>query len=116
MKFNGPDLLPDITLKSFVEDVYFPFYQRKWKDSTAMTNKERIRREIVADFGQREMRTFTRDELQSFLDSKSYLSFSTVDHLRWDLRQIFEMAVAEGILKRNPAALLFTPRGCSTPE
>jgi integrase len=115
-QLNRPDLSPDITLKSFVEDVYFPFYQRKWKDSTAMTNKERIRWEIVAEFGQREMRTFTRDELQSFLDSKSSLSFSTVDHLRWDLRQIFEMAVAEGILKRNSAALLFTPRGCSRPE
>jgi integrase len=35
-----------------------------------------------------------------------------VDHLRWDLRQIFEMAVAEGFLLRNPAQLIFTPREC----
>jgi site-specific recombinase XerD len=62
------------------------------------------------------MRTFTRDELQAFLDSKSPLSFSTVDHLRWDLRQMFEMATAEGIVNRNPAALLFMPRECSKPE
>ena len=62
------------------------------------------------------MRSFTRDELQSFLDSKSSLSFSTVDHLRWDLRQMFEMAIAEGIIRRNPAVLLFTPRECSRPE
>jgi integrase len=39
-----------------------------------------------------------------------------VDHLRWDFRQMFEMAIAEGIVKRNPAALLFTPRECSKPE
>jgi integrase len=110
------EISPDLTLKPFVEDVYFPFYQRKWKESTAMTNKDRIRREIVTLFAQRELRMFTRDELQSFLDSKSSLSFSTVDHLRWDLNQIFEMAVAEGIVKRNPAALLFTPRACSKPE
>ena len=45
------DLSPDdLTLKSFVEDVYFPFYQRKWKASTLMTNKDRIQREIVAQF------------------------------------------------------------------
>jgi integrase len=113
---NQPVVSPDITLKTFVEDVYFPFYCRKWKKSTAMTNKDRVGREIVAAFGERRLRTFTRDELQSFLDSKSSLSFSTVDHLRWDLRQVFGMAVVEGIVNRNPADLLFTPRGCSKPE
>jgi hypothetical protein len=81
-----------------------------------MTNKDRIEREIVTPFGERELRSFTRDELQTFLDSKSSMSFSTVDHLCWDLRQILEMAVEEGIIKRNPATLLFTPRECSKPE
>src|SRR5262249_50575990 len=81
-----------------------------------MTNKDRIHREIVALFATRVLPTFTSYELQNLLDSKSSLSFSTVDHLRWDLKQIFEMAVAEGILKRNPAALLFTPRRCSKPK
>src|SRR5262245_40280530 len=81
-----------------------------------MTNRDRVQREIVGPFGERELRTFTRDELQTFLDSKSSMSFSTVDHLRWDFRQIFEMAIAEGIVNRNPAELLFTPRECSKPE
>ena len=35
------------------------------------------------------LRTLTRDELQSFLDSKVSLPFSIVDNLRWDLREIF---------------------------
>jgi integrase len=35
-----------------------------------------------------------------------------VDHLRWDLKQIFDMAFAEGYLQPTPAALLFTPREC----
>jgi integrase len=81
-----------------------------------MTNRDRIKREIIGAFSDRELRTLTRDELQDFLDSKSSLSFSITDHLRWDLRQIFEMAVAEGIVIRNPAAMLFTPRHCSRPE
>src|SRR5207247_654626 len=93
----------DCSLKNFVEGVYFPFYQRKWKASTLMCNKDRVQKEIVGKFGERELRTLTRDELQDFLDSKSSLSFSIVDHLRWDLRQIFEMAIAEGLLvTRNP--------------
>ena len=106
----------DCNLKNFVEGVYFPFYQRKWKVSTLMCNKDRIRREIVAKFGARELPTLTRDELQDFLDSKSSMSFGTVAHLRWDLRQIFEMAKAEGVVTRNPALLLFTPRQSPRPK
>lgn len=54
---NAPAISSDVTLKSFIEDVYFPFYQRKWKESTLMTNKDRIRRDIVEDFGHRQLRT-----------------------------------------------------------
>jgi integrase len=106
----------DVQLKTFVQDVYFPFYERKWKKSTLMTNKDRIKRDILDELGERELRTFKRDQLQALLDSKSSKSFSTVEHMRWDLRQIFEMAIAEGIINRNPAAMLFTPRVCSRPE
>jgi integrase len=44
------------------------------------------------------------------------LSFSIVAHLRWDFRQIFEMAKAEGIVTRNPALMLFTPRQSRKPD
>jgi hypothetical protein len=54
---NGPSISSDLTLKAFVESIYFPFYQRKWKASTLMTNKDRIGREIVAELGSRELRT-----------------------------------------------------------
>src|SRR6266702_4567667 len=40
----------DIRLQEFVDDVYLPFYKRKWKRSTAMTNEDRIRRCILAEF------------------------------------------------------------------
>ena len=43
------------------------------------------------------------------------LSFSVVDHLRWDMKQIFDMAVAEGQVERNPALLLFTPKEAKKP-
>jgi hypothetical protein len=67
----------------------------------------------VAPLGNRELSGFRRDELQDLLNLKAKndeLSFSVVDHLRWDMKQIFDMAVAEGQVERNP------PCCCSRPE
>ena len=102
----------------FARHVYFPFYERKWKRSTAGNNKNRIMTHLVSPFRERELRSFKRDELQELLDQKAEagLSFSVVDHLRWDLKQFFAMAVSEGIISRNPAELLFTPREAKTPK
>ncbi len=102
----------------FVEQTYLPFYRRKWKRSTLMTNEDRVDYHLVSELAGRSLGSFNRDELQSLLDSKGAagLSFSTVAHLRWDLRQIFGMAVAEGFIPRNPAQLLFTPRDCPRPQ
>ena len=101
----------------FVEKVYFPYYTRKWKDSTRDNNINRVNVHLVKTFKDRELRSFRRDELQDLLDLKASvpLSFSVVDHLRWDLKQIFDMAVAEGQVERNPALLLFTPKAAKKP-
>ena len=101
----------------FVRDVHLAFYRRKWKRSTTMTNEDRLAHHLTSEFGARPLSDFGRDELQAFLDRKGeVLSFSVVDHLRWDLKQIFDMAVAEGYLRKNPAVLLFTPRECRRAE
>jgi integrase len=99
----------------FVELIYFPYYSRKWKESTRQENFQRIKNHLVGPFGDRELSSFRRDELQDLLDEKSSLSFSVVDHLRWDMNQIFEMAVAEGQVAKNPARLLFTPKEAKRP-
>jgi integrase len=60
--------------------------------------------------------SFHREELQDFLDERAVvLSFSVVDHLRWDLKRVFDMAVNEGLIDRNPALLLFTPKTAKKP-
>src|SRR5580658_5394034 len=101
----------------FVEKVYFRYYGRKWKDSTRENNINRVNVHFVKIFKDRELQSFRRDELQDLLDLKASvpLSFSVVDHLRWDLKQIFDMAVAEGHVERNPALLLFTPKEAAKP-
>jgi integrase len=105
-------------LADFTKQIYLPFYRRKWKDSTAATNEDRLKNHVLSEFGNLTLGSFTRDLLQDFLDRKGEagLSFSVVDHLRWDLKQIFDMAVSEGYLLRNPAQLLFTPRDCPRPQ
>jgi integrase len=102
------------SLKQFIGGIYLPFYRRKWKRSTALTNEDRVNHHLVSEFGQNTLGSFDRELLQAYLDRKgaSGLSFSVVDHLRWDLKQVFAMAVAEGFIVRNPAQLLFTPREC----
>jgi integrase len=104
--------------RQFVDRVYLSFYRRKWKRSTAVTNEERINYHLIPTFGNSTLGSFDREGLQEFLDRKAAagLSFSTVDHLRWDLKQMFDMAVAEGFLLRNPAQLIFTPQECPRPD
>jgi integrase len=110
----------ECAFEEFVNSVYLPFYRRKWKLSTAMTNEQRIRQHLIPEFSQRHLADFvkSREELQAFLETKaaSGLSFSIVDHLRWDLKQIFNLAVEESLISKNPASLLFTPKGAKRGE
>jgi integrase len=102
----------------FVEKVYFPFYSRKWKYSTRETNVARVRAHLVRRFESRDLSLFRRDDMQDFLDVKAKtekLSYSIVAHLRWDLKQIFDLAMSDGIVERNPALLLFVPREAKKP-
>ena len=84
------------SLADFIGGIYLPFYRRKWKHSTKLTNEDRINHHIVTECGEETLGSFNRDGLQSFLDRKGAtgLSFSVVDHLRWDLKQLFGMAVS----------------------
>ena len=60
--------------------------------------------------------------MQQFLDDRKHMAFSMVDHLRWDLKQILDLAVAEGVIRTNPVyvqpgtMLLFVPRECAKPN
>jgi integrase len=113
---------PQITLKDFVEDIFLPFYRRKWKRVTNESRSDSINRYIVGAFGNRQLASLTRDELQQFLDDRRHLAYSMVDHLRWDLKQILDLAVAEGVIVKNPVyvapgtMLLFVPKECAKPK
>jgi hypothetical protein len=94
---------PAFTFGQFVENAYFPYYTRKWKDSTRENNVNRVSVHLVRAFRDRVLSSFRRDELQDLLDGKAKdHSFSVVDHLRWDLKQIFDMANRGGAHHPQP--------------
>jgi integrase len=105
------------TVGDWIREVFLPLSRRKWKLSTASTTGDRIRKHLIADLGSLEMPFLTRDLLQQYLEQKltQGLSFSVVDHLRWDLRAIFRLATQDGLFTHNPAEVLFTPRRLATP-
>jgi integrase len=102
-----------LTFGELVNNVVLPWAERKWKQSTNYTTKERITTYLVTALGDRPLRAISRQDLQGLLDkiAENGLSQAVLGHLRWDLRMIGRVAVAEGHLDRNPAELLHTPRG-----
>ncbi len=105
------------TVKEFLDQVYLPFYRGKWKESTAGTTENRIQHHIVKELGTERLEDLTLAPLQQFLERKagSGLSFSVVDHLRWDLTSMFEMAVSEKLIRVNPTSALYTPSVAKRP-
>jgi integrase len=111
---NGGEIELDrerpVLMGEFVNQVYLPFQRGKWKVSTKGTSESRIRAHIIKDLGNAQMKDFTPTGLQTYLDGKAAtLGFSVVDHLRWDLTSIGDLAVAEKVLLANPARALYTP-------
>jgi len=109
----GKPQLPVFTFKAFIDSVYLPVYRGKWKSSTAMTEEERVQVHLVGGLGTELMSKITRDDLQALLQKKAkVLARGGVDHLRFRLRSVFALAISEGVVDRNPAVSLFTPRIC----
>lgn len=106
----GPKVL---TFAEFILLIYLLVFREKWKASTAMTEENRIMVHLVGSLGPRPMRDITREELQKLLNGKSKnLAPSCINHLRFRLRSVFELALSEGVVDRNPATTLYTPRVC----
>lgn len=109
----GQMVTPIYTFGQFIEVTYLPVYRRKWKPSTAATEENRLTANLVPDLGPILMTEITRGVLQKLLDTKATThATSMVAHLRFRLRSIFELAMSEGVVDRNPATALYTPRQC----
>jgi len=100
-----------ITLAAYTEQVFIPFKKRRWKASTAGTNVDRLTLHIIkGELGQVPVVKRDRDQMQAFLDARKACSKSVLDHLRFDLSDILKLAESDGLIERNPAKAIFTPR------
>jgi integrase len=110
---SGEQPDPVFTFGHFVEGVYLPVWREKWKASTRMTEENQLQFHLVKSMDTRPIGEITREELQNLLTEKAKrLSQSGVDHLRFRLRSVFELAVSEGVVDRNPVTTLYTPKHC----
>jgi integrase len=104
---------PVWTFKGFIESVYLPVFRGKWKASTAMTEENRVRVHLVKGLGSTLMTKIEREDLQKFLNKKARsIAKGGMNQLRFRLRSVFALAVSEGVVDRNPATSLYTPRDC----
>lgn len=102
---------PVFTFSKFLEAVYLPVFREKWKASTAETEESRLRVHLMKTIGDELMTKIDRERLQNVLNKKARtVGRSVLDHLRFRLRSIFALAMSEGVVDRNPATALFTPR------
>ena len=112
---SAPD--PNVTFGDFLEGIALPFLRSKWKRSTAATTENRITHHLKGEFGEMKLLDLSLKGLQAFLNGKAKdLSRSVVAHLRWDLRAIFKLALAEGYTDRDPTGALYTPKAAVTAE
>ncbi len=99
------------TFKNFLERVYLPIFREKWKASTTETEEYRLRAHLVKTIGDQLLHRIDRDRLQTVLNGAARaVGRDVLDHLRFRLKSIFDLAISEGLLDRNPATSLFTPR------
>lgn len=99
------------TLRLYVESEYLVTKGRRWKASTRVTTEQIIETHILRGIGSRTLATITRRELQDLLDGLATAgkSSSIVGHVRWQLKAIFDMAMADGLVQVHPAAALVQP-------
>ncbi len=107
----GHSQLELFTFRSFVEKIYLPIFRQKWKASTTETEEYRLRAHLVKTVGDQLLHRIDRDRLQAVLNAAARaVGRDVLDHLRFRLRSIFDLAISEGLIDRNPATSLFTPR------
>jgi hypothetical protein len=58
------------TVTEFLDQVYLPFYLGKWKESTAGTSENRLRRHIEKELGGHPLQDLTLAPLQRFFGAQ----------------------------------------------
>src|SRR5271169_4078735 len=99
------------TLGWFTRNRFFPLREGStWKEGTPSNRKSAIRQDILAKFGDVHMEQIDKCMLQTHLnDLARTLSAGRVMHARFYLKAIFEEAIDQEFVEKNPARKLILP-------
>ena len=100
------------TLGWFTRNRFFPLREGStWKEGTASNRKSAIGQDILAKFGDVPMEQIDKFMLQTHLNGLARtLSAGRVMHARFYLKAIFEEAIDQEFVKKNPARKLILPK------
>jgi integrase len=100
------------TLGWFTRNRFFPLREGStWKEETAAIRKIEIGQDILAPFGNLPLVQIDKVMLQTHLNALAKkLSAGRVQHARFYMKAIFEEAIDQDFVQKNPARKLILPR------
>jgi integrase len=101
-----------VTLAWFTRNRFFPLREGStWKEGTAASRKSAIERDLLANLGEVPMEQVDKFMLQTHLNRLARtLSAGRVMHARFFMKAIFEEAIDQGFVEKNPARKLMLPK------
>lgn len=100
-------------------EVLFGEYAQQWYEtykrpdlsiSSRTSYATTMNKHILPVFGDRQLRSITAIDLQSFLNSKASMKPTSLGYITTVLHGVFDLASAQGIIDRNPASALKKPK------
>ncbi len=100
-----------VTFEWFVRNRYFPLRQGDWRPETAKEKMSQIEQDLLAKFGEVALDCLDKFLLQTHLnDLANRLSQDRVKHARSYLRSIFDEAIEQEFLIKDPTRKLRIPK------
>jgi integrase len=107
-----------VTFGWFTRNRFFPLRESStWREETAVIRRAEIERDILDDLGHLAMAQIDKVLLQTHLNSLAKKrSQARVQHARFYLKAIFEEAVEQELVQKNPARKLVLPKQLRAPD
>jgi integrase len=101
-----------VTLGWFTRNRFFPLREGStWKEQTAGVRRTEIERDLLTQLGDLPLVQIDKVMVQKHLNELAKrLSQARVQHARFYLKAIFEEAIEQGFLEKNPARKLVLPK------
>jgi len=101
---------PRVTFRWYVENRYLVNHRSTWRPATLHSTTAELRSYILPEFGDRPIGEIERHDCSRFLEKlASRFSRAVVIHAKVTTKAIFEDAIEDGYISRNPLRKVKTP-------